>query len=580
MIPRQTVLALLALLITAGAATAQNMMLGELDVLHDSITGNFLCSVDTTAFGSDLTTTVFYGETGWEILTIDGDTIDDGMDYTFTNIAGDHDYHIVALLGDSIVDGYLQFTYLPIVWLKGEFGNDYTPGTVSLYMPGQSGKYDMLAKIKWRGWYTNYYFKHKRNYHIRFLDEAGEKKDRRLFDDMRKDDSWLLDAGQIDLARVRNRVGTELWMDFKAEPYYFDQEPKMLTGVRGREIEVFLNGEYRGLFGISEALDRKQMKLKKYEELDNGKKVIHGIFWITDRYNDITYMSGINEDWNNKLAKWTGYEVKYPDIDEVKPTDWSTLYNAVKFVATSSDAEFCAHVGEYFDLPMVRDYMVLIQALMGYDNNGKNMYWACYDQTVDRKLMLLPWDLDATLGQTPFNITLHHGVAGATVEVQMVHNLLARLKALNPDHFYDGVIKRYHDLRQTILNTDSLTARYVNRINDVIACGAAAREKARWSGDYDVNYLEIDLPSERNFLIWYIKKRLNFLDENVFVYNPVYGDVNEDFEVDVFDLNVIINSILGRPEQGQETLDTDVNGDGVTDTVDLDILIRLIMQTD
>ena len=41
---------------------------------------------------------------------------------------------------------------------------------------------------------------------------------------------------------------------------------------------------------------------------------------------------------------------------EVMPTDYTTLYQAARFVSTSSITEFKQHVAEYFDLPVMMDY--------------------------------------------------------------------------------------------------------------------------------------------------------------------------------------------------------------------------------
>ncbi|WP_249113423.1 MULTISPECIES: hypothetical protein [Prevotella] len=37
---------------------------------------------------------------------------------------------------------------------------------------------------------------------------------------MRKDKDWILDAGQADVFRLRNRIATELWNDFARKKVY------------------------------------------------------------------------------------------------------------------------------------------------------------------------------------------------------------------------------------------------------------------------------------------------------------------------------------------------------------------------
>ena len=129
--------------------------------------------------------------------------------------------------------------------------------------------------------------------------------DRRFFG-LRNDNSWLLDAGQIDMLRIRNRVTTELWMDMAAKPYYADREPNAMLGVRGDFVEIFLNGKYHGFFALTEALDRKQMKLAKYEDPDSvnpGK--FHGMLWKAKATDGIARMTRYY-GYNNSREYWGG----------------------------------------------------------------------------------------------------------------------------------------------------------------------------------------------------------------------------------------------------------------------------------
>ncbi len=54
------------------------------------------------------------------------------------------------------------------------------------------------------------------------------------------------------------------------------------------------------------------------------------------------------------------------------------------------------------------------------------------------------------------------------------------------------------------------------------------------------------------------------------------GDVNGDNAVDVSDLNLIINKILGMGNYGN----TDLNGDNTTDVSDINIVINIILGMD
>jgi len=56
------------------------------------------------------------------------------------------------------------------------------------------------------------------------------------------------------------------------------------------------------------------------------------------------------------------------------------------------------------------------------------------------------------------------------------------------------------------------------------------------------------------------------------------GDLNQDGMINVQDIILIINIILGEPANNQELLLGDLNSDGVIDILDVVLLINLILQ--
>lgn len=79
---------------------------------------------------------------------------------------------------------------------------------------------------------------------MKLLDATGHKLDRTLLG-LRSDNYWILDAMVVDPARMRNRVGMDLWNDMATPPYYAASGRSVRTGVRGRLVEVFVNGAYQ-----------------------------------------------------------------------------------------------------------------------------------------------------------------------------------------------------------------------------------------------------------------------------------------------------------------------------------------------
>ena len=449
----------------------------------------------------------------WQSMQLDDDSVAlVGDSIVFKNIVQNKRYRLEARLSNDSLIGYdVVFSNLPIVVLNGEFGYDYAPGEVSIYFADSIVCMEnMAAKIKWRGGSTNSATKHKRNYTIKFLNEK-QKKQKRQFFGLRNHNQWILNAGQIDLGRCRNHIGHELWNDIARKPYYIDKEPEALTNVRGKFVEVLLNQEYRGLYSMSENIDQEQTRVKEYDE-DNG--IIHGQLWKADSW-DGTGMYDLMT-YDNEKETYRGFETKYPDFEDVNPTDYSVLYNAIKFALRSNDTRFFQDLDTYFDIPILIDYYIFMNVLVALDNNGKNMFWVCYDKEESPKLTIAVWDLDCTVGQNFNDKDPHPASFGPEVDMQSMKVIKVIDRIRQHPAYADSIYNRYWELRETHLHTDSLIARYENYFKLFQRGGAASREEQRWSGDTDIAGLTLDFEQELAFIKDWIEKRISFLDNGEF----------------------------------------------------------------
>ncbi len=403
-------------------------------------------------------------------------------------------------------------TTLPIIQLTGTFSKSYSEGMFYLAAPdGEETSYNM--KAKYRGNSTNQDSRHKRNFHLKFLDAAGDKKNVSLLG-LRNDNSYLLDAGQVDLGRIRNHVAQELWRDIDSKPYYAALEDEAKTYIGCEFAEVFINDEYFGLYSLTEAMDRKQLQIKKY---DDSKQTFHGMLY---KGEDWTYtdMYGPFDEPDDTSETWGGYTVEYPEFDDVCPTDWSTLYDACVFTDESSPSVFAESVAEYFDLPVVIDYHLFHLVLCDTDHGGKNTFWAAYDVAQSPMLTPVPWDYDTTLGQRWNNDAVHSPEFGPTrgdiynsawVQLQLINRLISE----NTNDIVHTIIARYFALRETVFAEESLTARYNDYFDMLRAAGTLDRETQRWSGDTDIAENVLDFDDEQQYIASYIPERLAYLDD-------------------------------------------------------------------
>ena len=491
------------------------------NIIYDKQNDTYMACIPEDAFGKDYEAIILLDiASDWSDLSIDGTQI--AYSYTFKQVEGNKLYSIHARKGNKEINTKITFTFLPLLVLQGSFGYDYALGSMSLYSPDATEPTISLIKAKWRGGTTNTADKHKRNYKIKPLNFKGKGQDISLLG-MREDNNWILDAGQIDLFRLRNRIATEIWNDFATKPYYASKEPKTKSGVAGKVVEVILNNEYRGIYSLTEAMDRKELKLKKY---DDKNQEFHGHLWKVSSWDKAQFWE-IDKDYDNTQETWYAFETKYPDIEDVNPTDYSPLYEAIDFVVNSNDETFKKEVGDYFDIPVLIDYQLFQETLKPVDNNGKNMYWGIYDVAKSKKLTLAIWDLDASVGQDWHCSTPLHPdyvLPNTDLGVKDGFNLYHRLSSLNVDNYNEKVASRYQELRKTYFSEENLISRYQGYYDMLVKSGAASREECQWSKDSDIGGYPLNFKSEIEYIKNWIINRLNYLDTNQF---PISTNISE-----------------------------------------------------
>ena len=567
-----TILAAILLSVTASSQVKFN---GKSPAV-DNLTNTWLLTVPESTFGSDYAAALTLDSSVTQ-CSIDGIDVTDS--FTFVNVQPGATYRLQALMGADTIKANIQFTYWPVIQIYGNYvKRPYYRGTVIYTHPDLSGQETISSRVRWAGSSTAESDRKKHNFHLKFYNEDGSKKNMSFFG-LRSDFHWRLDAGQVDFARVRNRVSKDIWAAFAHMPYYAAYELKTPRNyVRGDFVEVFLNDEYMGIYSLNEHMDRQQLKLKPYD-YETGE--FHGGLWKPMKWTYATVFNNLPAV-NATQKTWDQFYVKYPNIDDVNPTNFRTLYNAVKFTMQSSDQTFLDSARYYFDIPVMRDYYLFTILLQAPDNVGKNLYYACYDAATDKRLTMAIWDLDCTQGQFWSNAGsyYHHAIVGPEVDFRndqmRSHLLFYRLWTLDPS-FHGLATERYWELRATAFNPDSIIARYTTYFDEMKRCGADQREIARWSHGTDLAGRELNFDNELEYLRdWWIR-HIAYLDNNVFIPYPT-GDVNFDRQVDIQDVTSLIHHVLGSRATSINENKADMNQDGDINIQDVVMLINMILK--
>ena len=571
---KKSFITILTAVLMALTAAAQVQFNGK-NAAVDNLTGTWLLTVPESTFGSDYTAAVTLDTVVTQCL-IDGMEVTDG--FTFSNVQPGATYRLQAVTGNDTIQANIQFTYWPVIQIYGNFvKRPYYAGTVIYSHPDSSAQETISSRVRWAGSSTAGSDRKKRNFHLKFYNEDGSKKEMSFFG-LRSDFHWRLDAGQVDFARVRNRVSKDIWAFYAHEPYYAAIEPKTPRNyIRGDFVEVFLNDEYMGIYSLNEHMDRQQLKLKPYD-YENG--VFHGGLWKPMQWSHTTVFNNLPAvDATRKT--WDQFYVKYPNIDDVKPTNFQTLYDAINFTMNSSTETFLDSAKYYFDIPVMRDYYLHAILMQAPDNVGKNLYYACYDVATDKRLTMALWDQDCTQGQFYINTGsyYHHAIVGPEVDFRtdqlQSHLMFYRLWTTDPS-FHGLATERYWELRATTFNPDSILARYMTYFDRMKRCGADQREIARWSRGSDLAGHELNFDNELEYLRDWWTRHIAYLDENIFVPYPM-GDVNFDHQVTITDVTRLISYILGQRDKTINMNKADMNKNGNMDITDVVRIINLIL---
>jgi hypothetical protein len=216
---------------------------------------------------------------------------------------------------------------------------------------------------------------------------------------------------------------------------------------------------------------------------------------------------------NSKSEAWDGWQAKYPEPSAKKDAQWQPLIDAIRFVSTADDRDFCARVGYYFDLPSVRDYYLLIELLFATDNSAKNMYWAVQNYAINRQLTPIPWDLDGTFGRdwngSSSGYEAHRDYRKYLISEGHQNTLFERLYKLNPDGWNEQMAERYRQLRRTHFAPKHLSQRFEAYLQLMEQSGANVREAERWR---NAQGGKLDIREDVERLKQWLAQRIAFLD--------------------------------------------------------------------
>ncbi len=345
---------------------------------------------------------------------------------------------------------------LPVIDIRTDSGampddEGEIPATLTRYrLRGSAVVQDaMRISIKVRGNTSKRY--PKQSYRIKVVDAAGEKLDVALADGLRSDDDWILNPMYTDTSKIRETLAYRLW------------EMMNSSGLRAASsrieyAEVYLNGEYWGLYGVQERIDRKQVDASKrfdvlYKVAANFRPTVQELL-----------------DCESEIG-CQGFELAF--VGNRVHDAWEP---AAAYMALLSGEENPVHAA--VSLENAIDYGLFAMLAQAHDCHFKNQYLNCVYTTHGYVMYKLPWDLNNTFGDIYQNDREDINYTNYAVVTPIMDCVFEVMVNTGDEDMIAAIQKRWRQLRSSCISQESLMA-LAHSIYEPLR-GAIDRDSLRW----------------------------------------------------------------------------------------------------
>ena len=334
---------------------------------------------------------------------------------------------------------------------------------------------------------------------------------------LRQDDDWILYAAYNDQEKVRNVFSHNLWEYSCAK----DNSRHIDAGMEYKYLELFVNGQYYGLYALGSPIDEMQLELSGDVRKDALYK---SIYWST--------LDGIMMPENTV----TGFETKSsPAIlsNGVLNEDGTITVNGTGQTVIDNSAwnlflDYCNYLEENrndskklmeaIDEDNAIDFYLFMTLIQGMDTSlgyqSKNYYFSVSKEGEKLYSLYLPWDMDISwgnywTGDIDVNFTIPYGVKSYE-NYLFEQGYLNQIIVNNDTDISKAIFDKYKKLREGYWSDESLNKMIDSYEAAIYGSGAFRREKERWpEGTY--NEASEGLDKFRS----YVEKRLTETDEYI-----------------------------------------------------------------
>lgn len=434
-------------------------------------------------------------ETEWEIGKFSGtfyDTAHGEADLIFAEsykktdkqatIAEGKSFSFLAITKDGYGEYNLVFTGLPMMTFAG---TEYTAedGTqmflLRVYDTDHTGDWvtECYTQSRLRGNTSLTYEKKSLRLYLKELKKDGtfEKCDENLLG-LRDDDDWILNALYADNTRIRDQLCIELWNEVGAKNNPYGQN----FGTQSAMVEVLIGDGYQGVYDLMVPIDRKQLNMEAVSaQIAAGETVVERIYKkkYTAPWNAEDFTGALPDA--NQPDYRGGFYLKGDTVLQ-NEEEWQPLYQIASLLE-ADDADFAAGITEAADQQNIIDNWLFYQAIAGFDNENKNMYYAARNRRDSYYGYFIPWDMNLSFGavyaENVYYCEENPAVVGEMVRWQPGQRMIE----LDVDGSRELLSATWKRWRKGAFSDEELAARISELEHRIKDSGAFAREAERWS---------------------------------------------------------------------------------------------------
>ena len=302
---------------------------------------------------------------------------------------------------------------------------------------------------------------------------------------MTADSSWALHGPFLDKSLIRN------YLCYNLAGEIMDYAPNV------RFCELFLNGEYLGLYLLTEKIGYRENGRIDFTKTDPNLTVTSYILQVDrgaadPRYNLETFGSDCYLTRTKVRAGQGHIEILYPgktltqnQYDYIN-SDFSRFEKAIfSFDYNHPDRGY----RRYIDVRSFIDFFLINEFTLNYDAPGLSTYLY---KDVSGRLNMCVWDFDAAFD--------YYRYSEVTPETFRIHNALWFQYLFKDKAFVDQVVDRYADFRKRFFNEEYL----FQYIDETVAYlgPAIQRNYAKWGYSFNSTYNGVNYdylePESRN----------------------------------------------------------------------------------